>query len=196
MRKYLMLLFALVLALGLAWSQLALADETAPPAEDEVTETEPPADTVENPADYTAALEAAKTTLDGMQLAEKVKARLMRMFETRLREAAARGLTADQLMSLSTEMTRLCGEVNLQGDLSHLNACCQLMVKAMRSGFTAEDVGAMISAKLAAGLDLKTALKQTRYELKGKTPREKQEKDRPAKEEKGKPEGQGQGKNK
>ena len=84
-------------------------------------------------------------------------------------------------------MTALVAQCNLETDLPHVNACFQLMIKGMRNGFTADEVGAMIAAKLAAGMDLKTALKQTRFELKGKTPKgQEQKKDKETKEKKGK----------
>lgn len=194
MRKFLVLLSLVTLAFCLAWASLVLADETVPPEEDGITGTEPPEETVEEPSDYAAALEEARAAIDGLAAAEKIKARLGTMIETRLREGAERGLSAEQLMTLARETTRLCAEVNLEGDLPHLNACCQLMIKAMRGSCTAEEVGAMISAKLAEGLDLKTALRQTRAELRGKTPREQQEKERKVRgKDRNKPEGAGQG---
>ena len=93
------------------------------------------------------------------------------------------------MQGLATQMLALVVQCNLGADLPHVNACFQLMIKAMRNGFTAEEVSAMISAKLAAGTPLKTALKQTRFELKGKTPKGREQKN---KENKGKgPKGKG-----
>ena len=176
-----LLLLVLALVLGMTSFQLVWAqDGTVPPPED-VTEEEPvePA-----PIDLAPILDTANAEINAMSVSDQVKTRLRTMVAERLQEAVNRGFTLEQIQGLAPQMTTLVAQCNLEADLPHVNACFQLMIKGMRNGSTA-DVGAMIAAKLAAGADLKTALKQTRFELKIKTPKDQgQKKDKGAKEKK------------
>ncbi len=172
-----MLLLFLMLALGLTSSQLAWADEVTPPPGEEVTEEEP-VEPAPSAVDLTEVLAAVNEEIDAMSVTEQVKSRLRTMFQERLQEAANLGFALEQIEGLATQMMAMVTQCNLGADLPHVTACFQLMIKAMRNGFAAEEVGAMISAKLAAGVPLKTALKQTRFELKGKIPKGQTQKDK------------------
>lgn len=172
----------LVIMMALTVPHYVWADETTPPTE--VTEDDPATveddeaadddaaddEAVTDPVDITAALDSVNATIDGLTADDAVKAQLKVMSEARLREAADRGFTSEQVQALADQMGMLYGQVDPARDLAHLNAACQFMIRAMAAGWSAEDAELMLAAKLAAGQDLKTALKEARFELKGKTP--------------------------
>ena len=162
----------LVIMMALTVPHYVWADETTPPTE--VTEDDPATveddEAVTDPVDITAALDSVNATIDGLTADDAVKAQLKVMSEARLREAADRGFTSEQVQALADQMGMLYGQVDPARDLAHLNAACQLMIRAMAAGWPAEDAELMLAAILAAGQDLKTALKEARFELKGKTP--------------------------
>ena len=136
--------------------------------------------------DISAPLASANTAINSLTVSEEVKTHLRTIVEARLREGAGVGLSTEQLQQLADELVLLLGKVDLTDDSPHFNAAAQLMIKGIREGFTAAEIGEIISAKLANGMDLKTALKETRSELKDKTPKSKETKEKPAKDDKGK----------
>ncbi len=182
-RRFTLLLLVLALVIGMTSFQLVWAEDGTVPPPDEPA---PPA-----PIDLTPILTTANTAIDALLVSDEVKARLKATVAERLQEAVNRGFTLEQVQGLAKQMTALVVQCNLTTDLPHVNACFQLMIKGMRDGVAADVVSGMIAAKLAAGMDLKTALKQTRFELQGKTPKG-QAKDKGTKEKKGKgPKGEG-----
>lgn len=180
-RRFTLLLLVLALVIGMTSSQLVWAEDgTTPPPE----ETTPPAEPA--PIDLAPILETANAEIAAMSVSDEIKTRLCALVAERLQEAVNRGFTLEQIEALAGQMTALVDQCNLEADLPHVNACFQLIIKGMRNGFPAAEVGDMIAAKLAAGADLKTALKQTRFELKEALKDQGQKKDKGAREKKGK----------
>ncbi len=208
-RKALVVLPVLVLVVALIIPSMAWAEDAPPPTATPGDPTPTPGDPTPTPGDptpipgdptptpvatptpgpVTAALATITKAIDQLTVAEEVKVRLRAMAEARLREGANRGLTLEELQAVADQIVLLLPEMDFTTDLPHLNAAYQLILKGMREGRGADEVASIITAKLAAGLDLKTALKETRFELQGKTPPEKGQGQQEAREDRGKKSG-------
>lgn len=169
-------LLLLVLVAVLAMSQFAWAEDPVTGDDPDIVDDGTTGDVIDDGTtgdetdltDITAALDTVNATVDGLAVTDAAKARLKETAAGRLQQAADRGFSAEQVQALADQMTQLFGTADLARDLPHINAACQFMIKAMRGGMAASDAYALLAGKLAAGEDLKTALKEARSELKGK----------------------------
>ncbi|MGQ9779906.1 MAG: hypothetical protein ACUVRM_08535 [Bacillota bacterium] len=110
-------------------------------------------------------LAEAEAGIEALEAPAAVKERLRTMARTWLRDGEEAGLAGERLRELMQAMVRLCAACDLEKDQTRLRAACQLMIREMKEGDSAERICTLLCERLRAGESLSQAVRALEREM-------------------------------